>query len=147
MKLEYFADEKGLNELLETYAETLAMIDDYGKQFIQGILSTPEDYKNCLNQLTGAYIILEPLYNVAVAYKENQELKFYVEKKRELEGKGEKVVATNLEKEAAYSVEYIRRVRNILEAYVSATEKGIITAQTQLKSLTQDTKYKPPQEA
>lgn len=145
MNLAYFVDEKGLNDLLEAYKDTLEMIDAYGQQFIQGILSTQDDYRKCLNELTGAYIILEPLYNVAVAYKENQELKYYVEKKRELEGKGEKVVATNLEKESSYSVEHIRRVRNILEAYVSATEKGIVTCQTQLKRIDGDSTYKPTQ--
>lgn len=133
MKSEYFVDTNGLEKLLEDYKEVFAMIEDYGQQLIQGVLSNSEDYKICLDKMTGAFIILEPLYTMAVAYKENEEIKTYVSMKRELEKKGEKVVATSLEKEASASIEVQRRVRNILEGYVEACSKAIGTCQTQLK--------------
>jgi F0F1-type ATP synthase delta subunit len=72
---------------------------------------------------------------MAVAYKENEEIKAYVSMKRELEAKGEKVVAASLEKEASASIEIQRRVRNVLEGYVEACAKAIGTCQTQLKRL------------
>lgn len=133
MKTEYFKSQEGLEQLLNDYKEIFEMIDDFGQQLIQGILSNPEDYGVCLDKLTGAYISLEPLYTMAIAYKENEELKAYVTMKREAETKGEKVVAANLEREASVSVEVQRRIRNILEGYVESCSKGIGSCQTQLK--------------
>jgi hypothetical protein len=130
---EYFVDTVGLEKLLVDYKDTFEMVDDYGQQLISGILNTPEDYAKCLDSLTGAYISLEPLYTMAIAYKENEEIKAYVSMKKELEDKGEKVVAASLDKEASASVEIQRRIRNILEGYVEACAKGIGTCQTQLK--------------
>jgi len=133
MKTEYFVDTVGLEKLLVDYKDTFELVDDYGQQLITGILSTPDDYAKCLDKLTGAYISLEPLYTMAIAYKENEEIKAYVTMKREMEAKGEKVVAASLDKEASASVEIQRRIRNILEGYVESCAKGIGTCQTQLK--------------
>ena len=135
MKTDYFINVEGLEKLLKDYQEVFEMIDDYGQQLIQGILSSGEDYKVCLDKFTGAFITLEPLYTMAVAYKENEEIKAYVSMKRELEARGEKVVAASLDKEASASIEVQRRVRNILEGYVEACAKAIGTCQTQLKRL------------
>ena len=132
-KIDYFVDTEGLEKLLKDYKEVFELIDDYGQQLIQGILTTPDDYKTCLDKMTGAYVSLEPLYTMAVAYKENEEIKAYVTMKRELEAKGEKVVAASLDKEASASIEVQRRVRNILEGYVEACAKAIGTCQTQLR--------------
>lgn len=133
MKTEYFVDTVGLEKLLADYKDTFDMIDDEGQQLIAGVKSTPDDYALCLDKLTGAYISLEPLYTIAVAYKENVELEYYVTIKRELEAKGEKVVAASLDREASASVSIQRRVRNVLEGYVEACAKGIGSCQTQLK--------------
>jgi hypothetical protein len=133
MKTEYFVDTVGLEKLLADYKDTFDMIDDEGQQLIGGIKSSPDDYALCLDKLTGAYISLEPLYTMSVAYKENEEIKAYVSMKREMEAKAEKVVAASLDKEASASVEVQRRIRNILEGYVEACAKGIGTCQTQLK--------------
>jgi len=146
MKMEYFINTEGLEKLLVEYKDIFDLLDDISQQLLQGIVSTIDQYKEILNQATGAYGALEPLYTQSIAYKENEELKYYVEKKRELENSGNKIVAATLEKEASESVSSIRRVRNICEAYVSVAEKIIITAQTQLKQLSQDYKYKPQEE-
>jgi len=146
MNTKYFESSEGIKELLEKYSELFTLIDDLGQQLLQGILVTVDQYREALNQFTGAYISLEPLYSMAIAYKENGELKFYVEKKREIEAKEGKVVSASLEKEANFAVEELRRVRNILEGYVNATEKGIITCQTQLKRIEADNKFKPNEE-
>lgn len=135
--------EEGLNELVVDYKDIFNQIDDYGQQLLQGIITDSEGYKNVLNFMTGAYVSLEPLYSLAEAHKLNEELKSYIGLKREGEAKGEKVVATHLDKESSLSVANERRIRNVLEGYVLATEKAIVTCQTQLKRLEQDEKYKP----
>jgi len=142
----YFESSEGLNNLITDYKDIFDQIDDYGQQLLQGIVSTVDDYKTILNFMTGAYVSLEPLYSLAEAHKLNVELGTYVELKRTAEAKGEKVVAANLEKESSLAVANERRIRNILEGYVLSTEKCIVTAQTQLKQLAQDYKYKPQEE-
>ena len=146
MKTEYFVDTIGLEKLLTDYKEVFDLLDDISQQLLQGIIATVDQYKEILNQATGAYGTLEPLYSMSIAYKENSELHYFVEKKRELESKGEKLTVASVDKEASESVSQIRRIRNILEAYVSVSEKIIITAQTQMKQLSQDYKYKPQEE-
>jgi len=143
---QYFVDAVGLEKLLIDYQEVFTLLDDISQQLLQGVISTVDQYKEILNQATGAYGTLEPLYSLAVAHKENSELHYYVEKKRELEEKAEKFTAASLEKESSESVAQIRRVRNICEAYVSVAEKIIITAQTQMKQMSQDYKFKPQEE-
>jgi hypothetical protein len=133
MKTDYFVNTEGLEKLLVDYKDTFEMIDDYGQQLIQGVLSAPDDYALCLDKLTGAYISLEPLYTMAVSYKENEETREWVTLKRELEAKGEKVVAASLDREASALVSVQRRVRGILEGYVESCAKGIGSCQTQLK--------------
>jgi hypothetical protein len=135
MKTEYFESTEGLEKLLVDYKDVFEMVDDYGQQLIQGVLSNGEDYRVCLDKLTGAYISLEPLYTMAEAKKLNAELGTYVTLKRELENKGEKVVAASLEKEASLIVADFRRIRAILEGYVEACSKAIGTCQAQLKRL------------
>jgi len=146
MKFNYFDNIEGLNKLLEDYKDIFNLLDDISQQLLQGIISTIDQYKEILNQATGAYGTLEPLYSLSIAHKENEELHYFVEKKREIESKGEKLTVAALDKEASESVSQIRRVRNILEAYVSVSEKIIITAQTQLKNWSQDYKFKPQEE-
>ena len=133
MKIDYFINKEGLQKLLEDYKDTFEMIDDFGQQLISGILSTPDDYKNCLDKMTGAYVSLEPLYTMAEAIKLNEELQAYVSLKKELETKGEKVVATSLEKESSLAVADFRRIRAVLEGYVESCAKAIGTCQTQLR--------------
>ena len=133
MQYNYFETEEGLTKLLEDYKEVFTLLDDISQQLLQGIITTIDGYKEILNQATGAYGTLEPLYSLSVAHKENEELRYYVEKKRELENKGEKVVAASLEKESSLAVAEFRRVRAILEGYVESCSKGIGTCQTQLK--------------
>ena len=146
MKTDYFVDTVGLEKLLVDYKDVFTLLDDISQQLLQGVISTIDQYKEILNQATGAYGTLEPLYSLAIANKENTELHYYVEKKRELENKAEKFTAASLEKEASESVSQIRRIRNILEGYVSVSEKIIITAQTQMKQMAQDYKFKPQEE-
>lgn len=135
MKTNYFDNIDGLEKLLKDYSEIFEMIDDFGQQLIAGIPNTPDDYKEILDKLTGAYISLEPLYTQAEAKKLNEELQAYVDKKRELEEKGDKIVSATLDREASLAVADYRRIRAVLEGYVEACGKGISTCQTQLRRI------------
>ena len=142
----YFTSEQGLEQLITDYKDLFDQIDDYGQQLLQGMITALEEYSTLLNFATGVYTSLEPLYSLAEAHKLNIELGYYVAKKRELEAKGEKYTAASLDKEASLSVEKERRIRNIIEGYLLASEKIIITCQTQMKRITENRQYKPQEE-
>jgi len=146
MKLKYFETPEAVEQILVDYKDVFEQIEDYGQQLTQGLLNTQEDFKNILNFMTGAYVSLEPLYSMAEALKLNEELKSYAQIKREAEARGDKVVAANLEREASLTVANLRRIRAILEGYVLACEKCIITAQTQLRRITADQQFKPQEQ-
>jgi len=146
MKLKYFENEETLNQILVDYKDLFNQIEDYGQQLVSGVISTSEDFTNLLNFATGAYTSLETLYSIAEATKLNEELKQYVTLKRDLESKGEKVVATSLDKEASLAVANYRRIRAILEGYVLSSEKIIATCQSQLKRMSESRQYKPQEE-
>ena len=146
MKLKYFETPEAVEQILVDYKDVFEQIEDYGQQLLQGVLSSPDDFKTILNFMTGAYVSLEPLYSMAEALKLNEELKAYASIKREAENRGDKVVAANVEREASLAVANLRRIRSILEGYVLSCEKCIITAQTQLKRLEQDSKFKPQEQ-
>jgi uncharacterized iron-regulated protein len=146
MKLKYFETPEAVEQILVDYKDVFEQIEDYGQQLTQGMLSTQEDFRTILNFMTGAYVSLEPLYSMAEALKLNEELKAYAQIKRDAEARGDKVVAANLEREASLTVANLRRIRAILEGYVLACEKCIITAQTQLKRRDEDSKFKPQEQ-
>jgi len=72
MNKDYFVNTEGLTQLLNDYQDVFALLDDISQQLLQGIISTVDQYKEILNQATGAYGTLEPLYSQSIAYKENE---------------------------------------------------------------------------
>ena len=146
MNKRYFDTEDGLTKLLEDCNDVFVVVDDCGQQFMQGIVSTVTDYKDILNKLTGIYMFLEPLHAQAIAYKEIHEDSAYLKIKNETVTTGAKITDQTLKTEAHSSVASFIKVRNILEGYVNACEKGIATCQTQIKRFENDEKYKPLEE-
>jgi len=133
--IEYFKTEEGLTQLLKDCQSTFNALDELSGQLQGSVLTTPDDWKTALSQATGHFGFLNPLYTVATAIKENAELRFYMEEKGEMESKGEKVVATSLDKSANLKVAQFRQVRNVLEGFTGVAEKIIATSQSQLKRL------------
>lgn len=144
---DYFENEEIMGQLLDDKAGLFEEVDRIAGELQQGlmIVNTEEQYKERLNILTGIYMALEPLYSQAEAAKVNEEAKAYVKIKEEMEADKPKVTSTEVEKNASKTIEIYRKVRNILEGYVMAADKSIITIQTQLKRL-QDKKYTKPVE-
>ena len=75
MNYTYFDTKEGLIKLLTDFQDIFTLLDEISGQLLQGFYSTSEDYKKILNQATGIYGSLEPLYSLAIATKENAELK------------------------------------------------------------------------
>lgn len=155
--IKYFDEGKeGLNELLDECKDVFATIEDYKGRFMSNLFVTGDEYKEALNVLTGFYLFLEPIYNIAQAHKEIEEdriysairvageegLEIYKDEKLNFEIPIKKITDNILKKESHRAIRDIIRIRNIFEAYVKSVEKCIITVQSQLNRLEDTNKYK-----
>jgi hypothetical protein len=145
--VDYFEKgEQGIVDLLKECENTFTTLDNYKQDFIQNQIITIEDYKEKLNVLTGIYGFLEPIYNLAQAYKEIKEDEAYCNLRTQAETEGKKITADALKVEAHRAVSLWIRTRNIFESYVRFTEKAIITVQSQLNRFEKNSNYKPQEE-
>jgi len=130
----YFETSDKMQELLEILQkEYFDRIDYHGDLFRSGALSDVGQLQNSLEELTGIYIKLNPIYSIAESIKKNREESFYMAKKISIENNGDKFVSASTDKEASNSVANERRVRNIIEGKVSACSQGISTCQSKMK--------------
>jgi len=124
------------DKLLEEYIPKFDIVDKYAILLQNGEIDNKSNCISALNELTGVYMDVKKVVEIVEAIKTNVELGFYVTKKQELEAKGEKVVATTLDREASNSVAEYRRIRNIFSAYLESSLQGIQSTQSILKALT-----------
>lgn len=141
---EYFnRDEEGVTQLLTDCKDAFDTIEEYKGLFIGNMISTPDEYKEALNRITGLYGFFEPIFSLAQAYKEIKEDEAHSTLRIQAETEGKKITADALKVEAHKAVSLFIRVRNIFESYVNTTEKFIITIQSQLNRLERNRDYKP----
>lgn len=155
--IKYFEEGiSGIEKLLDECQEVFNQIEDYRGKFTANLFVTGDEYKEALNILTGLYLFLEPIYNVAQAYKEIEEdrvysairvakennLDEYVDEKLDFKIPIKKVTDNILKVESHRAVAMYIRTRNVFESYVKAVEKAIITVQSQLNRLENISKYK-----
>lgn len=124
-----------LNSIIKECREEIEIIDEYAEFLKCGNLDNEEAIKIALSKLTGAYMNLKTTLSIAETIKKNKELQYYIEIKEEvIKTSGEKAFKDGAtQQEASYKVAELRKVRNYLEYYVDASEKGIITCQSILK--------------
>lgn len=136
---EMFETEETMKKLLDMYEEShFSRLDNISQLFRSGALADVTVLNSTLDELTGIYIDLNTVYTLAVTYKENLELKYYMSRKIEIEKEGGKFVSASTEKEASEAVSNYRRVRNIFQAKVEAVEKAITTCQSKLRFLSRE---------
>jgi hypothetical protein len=129
----YFESEKNLEQLFIDYKELIDSLNEYRGQFLANVLTSEEDLKIALAFYTGAIQTLQPLYQVAQAYKESQEDAKALELRNQAAESKEKITDATIKYMAHYEVRTYIKVRNVLEALVIGCEKGISTCQTLLK--------------
>ena len=135
--MNFFEFQKFLAEgeydiILGQLSEVFSEIDYIAGELNSGEVSL-DQYKDYLSRLTGIYMYLSPLVAEAVSMKKNRELREYHEIKIQQENEGKKFVSAPAEKEASMKVADLRRIRNILQAYLDACRVGIVTCQSILK--------------
>jgi hypothetical protein len=129
-----FSSIEGMNDLLFfLQQEYFDRISYHADLFRGGALSDIGQMNSSLDELTGIYMDLKAIYMISITMKENRELQHYMSRKIEIENKGEKFTSAPIEKEASNIVANERRVRNIVEGFLSSCEKSISTIQSKLK--------------
>ena len=130
----YFTDSESVLEILPICSEQFTRIDEIGGILRNRGFSTPVEIEALLKELNGINIFLTPILGVATTAKTENEDREYHERKMILEKEGAKVVDAVLNREASFAISNYRRVRNIIEAYISVVNTLIMSAQSLLKN-------------
>jgi hypothetical protein len=129
----YFENEANLDKIFVDYKDIIDGLNEYRAQFLGNVITTEEDLKVALSFYTGAIQTLQPLYQIAQAYKESQEDAKALQLRNQAAESNEKITDATIKTKAHYEVRNFIKVRNLLEAYTISCEKGISCCQTLLK--------------
>jgi len=138
-----FQSEDTLDKVIDSVKEDLDLVEYWNGVRKSDLTDNAQEIKKALNQLSGVYGSLRPIVAIASTEKKNREVRFYESRKIQIDNDGGKFTSAAVEKEASASVGSYRRIRNILEAYLSSAEKHISTLQSMLKDI-QAEQYKHP---
>ena len=131
----YFMSEEGSEELLEAYAPQFNNVQEIADKLINGQIMTQEEIEQNLDKLTGLYMALNIVTEIAETAKKQEEGKRNFIRVKEFEDAGKKPVQNAIDKLVFGDVQYLRRVRNLFQAYRGSAEKGMGSAQSRLKKI------------
>lgn len=132
----FFDSPEGMEKLLVEFTPAFQKIEEYSRLLKNGILDNGMECTKALSELTGIYLELKPVAVIAETIKSTEELRVYTRRKEEIEMTDAKFTSAAVEREASLAVASYRRIRNIFEAYLEASERGIQSVQSVLKFLT-----------
>lgn len=132
---ELIQNEEGIKNLLDNLKGTFERIEEFSQTLAQVDLD-PKVIAEIMMKSNGHWGELNIIYRAIDTYKSNKELIHYHTEKIRIESAvGQKFVSSATEKEASALTVNERRVRNIVEAYMSSADKNISTGQSLLKYL------------
>ena len=137
--------EEGLQQILEELTEEFSLLEEFSTHLKDSDLSG-DDLSEIMSKSTGIWDNLNIVHAVIDTHKTKVEGSFYSSRKIEIESKNEKFTDASVTKEASAHVNPIRRVRNIVEAYLSDADKNISVCQSRLKYITESKKRTSLQE-
>lgn len=125
----HFQTEETLEKVLEELVDDFSVVDTWAKNLKGRVADNPEEIRNALQDLSGAYSNLRTVLALAESEKKNREVKRYNEIKIETENQGNKFVSASAEKQASADVADYRRIRNIILGYKESAEKMMSSLQ------------------
>jgi len=128
-------DESKLEQLLSKYTSVFEEISNIALDFSNGVIKNKVDIEKTLTTLTGHYMTLKDPTELTDTWKEHYQNEFYNKLKEEAETNDEKFVDGTAKQLSSASVQIYRRVRNIFNASLDRTDKGISTCQSLLKNI------------
>ena len=141
--LKMFESEENILLLLQELMPIFEKINDYAQIFQNHKVSiNSEECKKALDELTGLYMYLNPIYSVTKAIKQNKEDQFYTAERKKIESSldGKRFISAPLDRAASAHVGNYRIVRNILGKYVESCDKAISSCQSILKYMSEEIK-------
>lgn len=130
-----FQDEKTLEKVLELCKEDMELVDYYANDILKTKLANnAEEAKSALLVLAGVFSNLTTVLSVAMTEKKNREDREFVRLRIETENAEKKFTASSAEKDASVFVSNYRKIRNIIEGYVTGCEKQMSALQSTLKN-------------
>jgi len=138
-----FEKEETLNQVLDKMEDDFKKVDYWAGLMKRTITNNSEEAKKALTELTGTFSNLRTVLAIADYKLENNEVRKYHSIKMQLEKDGKKFTSqidSATKKEASVSVAKYRRIKNIIQGYVSACEKSITSLQSILKHIAEEMK-------
>ena len=130
-----FQDEKMLGKVLDLIKEDIELVDYYAESVLKSKLANnAEEAKSAVLVLAGVYSNLTTVLSVAMTEKKNREIREYNRIRIEAENADKKFTSAIGEVMASERVAEYRRIRNLIEGYVTGCEKQISALQTTLKN-------------
>lgn len=126
----------GFQEALTYCAEIFSSIDIISQKMEQRKITDPQTVDETIDYIVGYKGYLNPLKEVLDGIKQNQQDGFYINRKDELEAKGNKFTDAALKVESSHAVAAYRILRNKLEGYVAVCDTLIMVLQSKLKYYT-----------
>lgn len=131
----YFLSEEGIEELLEIYSSQFNQVQEIADSLMNGGMTTQEEIEQMLDKITGLYMSLNIVREIASDQKKDFEGKENFKIIQERTAKKDKVVQNQVDAQVSANVQFIRRVRDIFQAYCGSAEAGKGSAQSRLKKV------------
>lgn len=131
----YFISEEGSEELVELYAPQFNKVQEIADNLISGKIMTKDEIDKSLAEITGLYMTLNIVTGLAETAKKDEEGKRNFARIQECEAAKKKPVQSAIDKLVSTDVQYLRRIRNIFQAYRGSAEKGMGSAQSRLSAI------------
>jgi len=130
-----FQKEETLTKVLEECKGDFEQIDYYANSVLKSKLANnAEEAKDALLVLAGCFSNLATILSIAISEKKNREDKEYNRLRIEIENAQAKFTSASAEKQASVYVAPYRRIRNVIEGYVTGCEKQMSALQSTLKN-------------
>jgi hypothetical protein len=128
----YFTSEEKTNELLEQYETIFLDIDEIDEKSRNNEIETAEEIDKVISRLNGYANIMDFIGDIAGTYKTG--LQSICEQKRINEAvKGNtKPNMTQITSQASADVQFLRRVRNLFQAYAKRAGRALSTYKAKL---------------
>lgn len=134
-------------DILSQLQETFKELEASSQNLVMGVYENPDEAYKLMLRSAGFWEQLKAVHTTIDTVKTNRE-KIYIQKKKmeiESDPKG-KFVVSAVEGEASALTVDLRRLRNIVEAYMDMADRNITVCQSFLKYVTESSKRSVIQE-
>lgn len=132
--IEQMISEERYSDILDGLKDTFVVLEGLSQNLIMGVYENPDEAYKMMLQSAGFWEQLKVIHTTVDTYKSNKEKRYYQQKKMEIESTSNtKFNSSATEGEASALTVDLRRVRNIIGAYMEMADKNVMVCQSLLK--------------